>query len=452
MAVGWNPREFSTNLLAANLALATQCPIPNMARIQAWYKKRYEQQLPPLTAGAEMQRRVAIGEDVTWPKPVMHRYNRKVWHCLIPPIIISNFGGHCGTSLTTYFVDGDWGVNCRARAGRQDARWMVSVANPPNLPVTAPLTLAIRSHWGEKPKLSLIIAGLNGKLIWAMFAYTLWAAVALTVGDANFPHSFGIRGDYLSDIFNVYDGIVLAWGDCRRRVFVSSRLVIYRIYLGAVICFFQGDVSIFGDESCRTALGKCPAINPLSLANRPIYKWAHRHRLPIAALSDFYCRHDYLVLAALLTKKPCWSLKKMGATLMPSADNARQSRRKQLCQHLGRGFAASVACMAQRVSRQRVLSMLLVPRYLWLFTRGRIQRSGASCPCGSGGLWPFKFIANHYQLRPSQSAHPKHHCKWWKQCQQLMWQGKLQATWWYPQGYIKKWPQDNLPRWYPCQR
>ena len=70
-----------------------------------------------------------------------------------------------------------------------------------------------------------------------MFAYTLWAAVALTLV-ANFPIRFGIRGDYLSDIFNVYDGVVLAWGDCHgRHVFLSSRFVIYRIYLRAVICF-----------------------------------------------------------------------------------------------------------------------------------------------------------------------------------------------------------------------
>ena len=37
------------------------------------------------------------------------------------------------------------------------------------------------------PKLSLVIAGLNGKLIWAMVAYTLWAAVALTLMMQIFP-------------------------------------------------------------------------------------------------------------------------------------------------------------------------------------------------------------------------------------------------------------------------
>lgn len=40
-----------------------------------------------------------------------------------------------------------------------------------------------------KPRLALLIAGLNGKLIWAMLAYTLWGAVALSLVTQVYPVS-----------------------------------------------------------------------------------------------------------------------------------------------------------------------------------------------------------------------------------------------------------------------
>ena len=193
MAVVEIPENFSTNLLAGKTSRLLLNVNAQYGTHSGMIQKAVQTAVSTFSAGAEMQRRVAIGEDVTLTKtsyaPIQsqsvalfntaNNYQQFLAVTVVPALlhILSMVIG--ASTVGRELVDKTLG------------EWYQSLTSPKfasnhafNRPFnhSHPVTLG---H--EKPKLSLIIAGLNGKLIWAMFAYTLWAAVALTLVMQIFP-------------------------------------------------------------------------------------------------------------------------------------------------------------------------------------------------------------------------------------------------------------------------
>ena len=193
MAVVEIPENFSTNLLAGKTSRLLLNVNAQYGTHSGMIQKAVQTAVTTFSAGAEMQRRVAIGEDVTLTKtsyaPIQsqsvalfntaNNYQQFLAVTVVPALlhILSMVIG--ASTVGRELVDKTLG------------EWYQSLTSPKfasnyafNCPFNHrhPVTLG---H--EKPKLSLIIAGLNGKLIWAMFAYTLWAAVALTLVMQIFP-------------------------------------------------------------------------------------------------------------------------------------------------------------------------------------------------------------------------------------------------------------------------
>ena len=193
MAVVEIPENFSTNLLAGKTSRLLLNVNAQYGTHSGMIQKAVQTAVTTFSAGAEMQRRVAIGEDVTLTKtsyaPIQsqsvalfntaNNYQQFLAVTVVPALlhILSMVIG--ASTVGRELVDKTLG------------EWYQSLTSPKfasnhafNRPFnhSHPVTLG---H--EKPKLSLIIAGLNGKLIWAMFAYTLWAAVALTLVMQIFP-------------------------------------------------------------------------------------------------------------------------------------------------------------------------------------------------------------------------------------------------------------------------
>lgn len=189
MAVVEIPENFSTNLLAGKTSRLLLNVNAQYGTHSGMIQKAVQTAVSTFSAGAEMQRRVAIGEDVTLAKtsyaPIQsqsvalfntaNNYQQFLAVTVVPALlhILSMVIG--ASTVGRELVDKTLG------------EWYQSLKSPKFASNHAfnhsqPVTLG---H--EKPKLSLIIAGLNGKLIWAMFAYTLWAAVALTLVMQIFP-------------------------------------------------------------------------------------------------------------------------------------------------------------------------------------------------------------------------------------------------------------------------
>ena len=193
MAVVEIPENFSTNLLAGKTSRLLLNVNAQYGTHSGMIQKAVQTAVSTFSAGAEMQRRVAIGEDVTLTKtsyaPIQsqsvalfntaNNYQQFLAVTVVPALlhILSMVIG--ASTVGRELVDktlGEW---------YQSLKYPKFTSNYAfNRPFNHrhPVTLG---H--EKPKLSLIIAGLNGKLIWAMFAYTLWAAVALTLVMQIFP-------------------------------------------------------------------------------------------------------------------------------------------------------------------------------------------------------------------------------------------------------------------------
>lgn len=189
MAVVEIPENFSTNLLAGKTSRLLLNVNAQYGTHSGMIQKAVQTAVSTFSAGAEMQRRVAIGEDVTLTKtsyaPIQsqsvalfntaNNYQQFLAVTVVPALlhILSMVIG--ASTVGRELVDKTLG------------EWYQSLKSPKfasNRPFdhSHPVTLG---H--ESPKLWLIIAGLNGKLIWAMFAYTLWAAVALTLVMQIFP-------------------------------------------------------------------------------------------------------------------------------------------------------------------------------------------------------------------------------------------------------------------------
>lgn len=197
MAVVEIPENFSTNLLAGKTSRLLLNVNAQYGTHSGMIQKAVQTAVTTFSAGAEMQRRVAIGEDVTLTKtsyaPIQsqsvalfntaNNYQQFLAVTVVPALlhILSMVIG--ASTVGRELVDKTLGEWYRSLTSPQFASNHASnhafnrLSNPSH-----PVTLG---H--EKPKLSLIIAGLNGKLIWAMFAYTLWAAVALTLVMQIFP-------------------------------------------------------------------------------------------------------------------------------------------------------------------------------------------------------------------------------------------------------------------------
>ena len=197
MAVVEIPENFSTNLLAGKTSRLLLNVNAQYGTHSGMIQKAVQTAVTTFSAGAEMQRRVAIGEDVTLTKtsyaPIQsqsvalfntaNNYQQFLAVTVVPALlhILSMVIG--ASTVGRELVDktlGEWyqSLTSPKFASNHASNHAFNRPFNPSHPVTL-------GH--EKPKLSLIIAGLNGKLIWAMFAYTLWAAVALTLVMQIFP-------------------------------------------------------------------------------------------------------------------------------------------------------------------------------------------------------------------------------------------------------------------------
>lgn len=197
MAVVEIPENFSTNLLAGKTSRLLLNVNAQYGTHSGMIQKAVQTAVTTFSAGAEMQRRVTIGEDVTLTKtsyaPIQsqsvalfntaNNYQQFLAVTVVPALlhILSMVIG--ASTVGRELVDKTLG------------EWYQSLTSPKfvsnhasNHAFNRPFDHSHPATLGRgKPKLSLIIAGLNGKLIWAMFAYTLWAAVALTLVMQIFP-------------------------------------------------------------------------------------------------------------------------------------------------------------------------------------------------------------------------------------------------------------------------
>ena len=197
MAVVEIPENFSTNLLSGKTSRLLLNVNAQYGTHSGMIQKAVQTAVTTFSAGAEMQRRVAIGEDVTLTKtsyaPIQSQsvalFNtannyQQFLAVTVVPALLHILSMVIGTSTVgRELVDktlGEWYQSLTSPKFASDHASNHAFIRPSNH--SHPVTLG---H--EKPKLSLIIAGLNGKLIWAMFAYTLWAAVALTLVMQIFP-------------------------------------------------------------------------------------------------------------------------------------------------------------------------------------------------------------------------------------------------------------------------
>ena len=201
MAVVEIPENFSTNLLAGKTSRLLLNVNAQYGTHSGMIQKAVQTAVTTFSAGAEMQRRVAIGEDVTLAKtsyaPIQsqsvalfntaNNYQQFLAVTVVPALlhILSMVIG--ASTVGRELVDktlGEWyqSLTSPKFASSHASNHAFNRPFKRSFNHSHPVTLG---H--EKPKLSLIIAGLNGKLIWAMFAYTLWAAVALTLVMQIFP-------------------------------------------------------------------------------------------------------------------------------------------------------------------------------------------------------------------------------------------------------------------------
>ena len=195
MAVVEIPENFSTNLLAGKTSRLLLNVNAQYGTHSGMIQKAVQTAVSTFSAGAEMQRRAAIGEDVTLTKtsyaPIQsqsvalfntaNNYQQFLAVTVVPALlhILSMVIG--ASTVGRELVDktlGEWyqSLTSPKFASSHASNHAFNRPFKRSFNHSHPVTLG---H--EKPKLSLIIAGLNGKLIWAMFAYTLWAAVALTL-------------------------------------------------------------------------------------------------------------------------------------------------------------------------------------------------------------------------------------------------------------------------------
>ncbi len=201
MAVVEIPENFSTNLLAGKTSRLLLNVNAQYGTHSGMIQKAVQTAVTTFSAGAEMQRRAAIGEDVTLTKtsyaPIQsqsvalfntaNNYQQFLAVTVVPALlhILSMVIG--ASTVGRELVDktlGEWyqSLTSPKFASNHASSHAFNRPFKRSFNNSHPVTLG-----QEKPKLSLIIAGLNGKLIWAMFAYTLWAAVALTLVMQIFP-------------------------------------------------------------------------------------------------------------------------------------------------------------------------------------------------------------------------------------------------------------------------
>lgn len=190
MAVVEIPENFSSNLLSGKTSRLLLNVNAQYGTHSGMIQKAVQTAVGTFSAGAEIQRRVATGEDVTLSKtsyaPIQsqsvalfntaNNYQQFLAVTVLPALL------HILSMVIGASTVG------RELADKTLGEWYQSLKYP-NLasqrpPNPKPSSAQANAHLmlaDEKPKLALIIAGLNGKLIWAMLAYTLWGAVAVTL-------------------------------------------------------------------------------------------------------------------------------------------------------------------------------------------------------------------------------------------------------------------------------
>ena len=183
------PADFSSNLLRGKPTRLLLNVNAQFGTHSGMVQKAVQTAVATFSATAKIQRRVAKGEDISLAKinyaPIQtqssalfntaNNYQQFLAVTVVPALlhILSMVIG--ASTVGRELVDktlGEW-YRC---------------LQSPNIAREYPIDDHHPSNLGQqKPKLWLIIAGLNGKLIWAMLAYTLWGAMALTLVMQIFP-------------------------------------------------------------------------------------------------------------------------------------------------------------------------------------------------------------------------------------------------------------------------
>lgn len=166
------PTDFSRNLLSGESTRVLLNVNAQYGTHSGIVQKGVQTAVATFSAGAEIQRRVAKGEDITLIKNsvaplqtqsiglfnITNNYQQFLAVTAVPALL------HILSMVIGASVMG------RELRNKTLGQWYAHLGQT-----------------NERPQIWLIMAGLNGKLIWAMLAYMLWGAVALTLVTRLYP-------------------------------------------------------------------------------------------------------------------------------------------------------------------------------------------------------------------------------------------------------------------------
>lgn len=166
------PEDFSRNLLSGVPARLLLDVNAQFGTHSGMVQKGVQTAVATFSAGVEMQRRVAKGEDITLIKSSYAPIQTQSIGLFNPANNYQQFLSVTAMPALLHILSMVIGASVIGRELRDKTlgEWYRLFGD-------------IR----QPPRLGLIIAGLNGKLIWAMLAYTLWGAVALTLVTQIYP-------------------------------------------------------------------------------------------------------------------------------------------------------------------------------------------------------------------------------------------------------------------------
>lgn len=168
------PEDFGKNLLSGVSTRVLLNVNAQYGTHSGMIQKGVQTAVSTYSAGAEMQRRIATGEDTSLVRssfaPIQTQtvtlYNSSNNYQQFLAITVMPALLHILSMVVGASVIG------RELRDKTLGNWYADISGLPT-----------------KPQLWLIIAGLNGKLIWAMLAYTLWGAVAFSLMIQIYPVS-----------------------------------------------------------------------------------------------------------------------------------------------------------------------------------------------------------------------------------------------------------------------
>lgn len=177
------PEDFSRRLFAGEPTRVLLDVNAQFGTHSGMVQKGVQTAVATFSAGAELRRRVAQGDDVSLIKshyaPIQtqsiglfntaNNYQQFLAVTAIPALL------HILSMVIGASVMG------RELRDKTLGDWYACFFGGQSSSVQSPSVHGLRYPYGQNPSIWLIIAGLNGKLIWAMLAYALWGAVALTL-------------------------------------------------------------------------------------------------------------------------------------------------------------------------------------------------------------------------------------------------------------------------------